>query len=175
MNDKTVDGSEWVCGISKNKVQQGFLLAGFLVVSGFVLMFVLNSASQDAALIGMINIAFGVLVFFMAKRSAANSKRLLVLNDEGVWYKDWKGPVIPWEQIAHFQLGGSRIKASLQVTLKDPETVITMLDVADRAAFEKNPLYNSPVIKIPNGSLAEPLETVHEKMKEFARHARASS
>jgi len=175
MTDAFHDTSEWVCGISKNKVQQGFLLAGFMVVSGLVLMFVLNTASPDAAIIGMINIAFGLIVYFMSRRSALNSSRLLVLNEEGVWYRDWKGPVVPWDQIANIELGDSRIKAAIRITLKNPDTVVTMLDASNRAAFEKNQLVNMPIIKIPNGSLAAPLEQIREKMIEFAKRARPSS
>lgn len=175
MTDAIDNATEWVCGISKNKTQQGYLLAAFMVISGLALMFFLDSASEDAALIGMVNIAFGAIVFFLARRSAMNSQRLLVLNADGVWYRDWKGPVIPWNQIANIEVGGSRIKAALRITLRDPEAVITMLDAADRPGFEKNPLNILPVITIPNGSLAVPLDQVAERMKDFARRARAAS
>lgn len=169
------DNNEWVCGISKNKIQQGYLLAGFMVISGLALMFYFDSASEDAALIGMVNLGFAALVFFMTRRSLANSSRLLILNNDGVWFRDWKGPVVPWDQIAVFEVGGTRIKAALRVHLKDPEAVISLLDASDRAAFEKNPLFNAPTLRIPNGSLAEPLEIIHEKMNDFARRARAAA
>lgn len=175
MTEALENTSEWVCGISKNKIQQGYLLSGFMLISGLALMFVLDSASEDAAVIGMVNIAFGVIVFLMTRRSAINSRRLLVLSNEGVWYRDWKGPVIPWNQIAGLNLGGNRIKAAIEVTLKNPEIIVTMLDASDRAAFEKNHLANMPVIKIPNGALEVSLDEVLEKMKEFGRRARASS
>jgi len=167
--------TEWVCGISKNKIQQGYLLAGFMLVSGFALIFFLDSASEDAAMIGVVNIGFAALIFFMTRRSLANSRRLLVLNDDGIWYRDWKAPVIPWDQISYMEVGGSRIKAALLVALKDPETVIASIDASDRTNFEKNPLFNAPVLKIPNASLAVPLDQVLEKMKEFAYRARAGS
>ena len=162
MADFTENNTEWVCGISKNKVQQGYLLAGFMALSGLALMFYLNEASEDATLIGMINLIFAAVVFYMTRRSITKSSRLLVLNSDGVWFRDWKGPVIPWQQIGNAELSGSRIKASVRITLKDPEAVMTLLDAADRTAFEKNPLINMPVLKIPNGALAVPLEQVQE-------------
>ncbi len=175
MADFTEDSTEWICGISKNKVQQGYLLAGFMAVSGLALMFYLNDASEDATLIGMVNLFFACVVFFMTRRSITKSSRLLVLNSDGVWFQDWKGPVIPWEQIAGIELSGSRIKACVRIALKDPDAVISLIDVADRTAFEKNPLINMPILKIPNGTLAVPLEQVREKLCEFARLARAAS
>lgn len=168
------NSTEWVCGISKNKVQQGYLLVGFMVVSGLALIFFLSDASEDANLIGMVNLAFAAVVFLMVRRSIATSSRLLVLNGDGVWFRDWKGPVIPWQLVADIELSGSRIKSSLNIALKDPEVVIAMLDAGDRAAFQKNPLVNLPVLKIPNGALAVPLEQVQEKLYEFARLARAA-
>jgi len=167
--------SEWVCGISKNKIHQGYLLAVFMLLSGLALMFYLNSASEDATLIGMINIGFAAVVFFMTRRSQLKSSRLLVLNSDGVWYRDWKGPVIPWQQIKNVRLGGSRVRSAVYITLKDPEAVVTLLDAADRGAFEKNPLINLPILKIPNGSLAVPLEQILDEITEFPRFARAAS
>ncbi|NQV45426.1 MAG: hypothetical protein HQ501_11005 [Rhodospirillales bacterium] len=174
-NNMADTNSEWVCGVSKNKIQQGYLLAGFVLVSGLALMFYLNDASEDATLIGMVNIGFAAVVFFMTRRSLATSSRLLVLNSDGVWYRDWKGPVVPWNQIANIEISGSRIKAAVRLTLKDPEAVITLLDAADRKAFEKNPLVNMPVLRVPNGALADTLEQIHEKLNAFARLARAAS
>lgn len=174
-NNTSDTESEWICGVSKNKIQQGYLLAGFMLVSGLALMFYLNDASKDATLIGMVNIGFAAVVFFLTRRSLATSSRLLVLNSDGVWYRDWKGPVIPWSQIASIEISGSRIKAAVRVTLKDPEAVITLLDAADRKAFEKNSLVIMPVLRIPNGTLADTLEQVHEKLNAFARAARAVS
>jgi len=174
-SDLTTDNdSEWICGISKNKVQQGYFLAGFMVVSGIALMFFLNDESADANAIGMINLGFAAVVFLMTRRSVVKSSRLLVVNSDGVWFRDWKGPVIPWDQIAATEHSGTRIKASVRVILKDPETVITMLNASDRPAFEKNPLVNMPVLRIPNGSLAASLEEIQEKLLTFARRARAA-
>ncbi len=175
MTNFTDNNTEWVCGISRNKIQQGYLLAGFMAVSGLALMFYLNDASEDAALIGMINLGFAAVVFYMTRRSITKSSRLLVVNSDGVWFRDWKGPVIPWKQIANVEISGTRIKASVRLTLKDPEAVITLLDAADRTAFEKNPLINMPVLKIPNGTLAVSLEHIQEKLTEFARLARAAA
>lgn len=174
-NNPTDTSSEWVSGVSPNKIHQGYLLAGFMFISGLALMFYLNDASEDAALIGLVNIGFAAIILFMTRRTLKNSRRLLVINGDGVWYRDWKGPVIPWKQIANVAVGGSRIKAAVQITLKDPEAVITLLNAADRTAFEKNPLINMPVLRIPNGTLAVPLDEVSDKIKEFARKARAGA
>jgi len=95
MADFTEDSTKWVCGISKNKIQQGYLLAGFMAASGFALMFYLDDASEDATFIGMVNLFFACAVFFMTRRSITKSSRLLVYNTDGVWFQDLKGPAIP--------------------------------------------------------------------------------
>ncbi len=174
-NNTDDNRAEWVCGVSHTKIQQGYLLAGFMFISGLALMFYLKDASQDATLIGMVNIVFAAFILFMTRRTLRNSQRLLVINDDGVWFRDWKGPVIPWKQILNVKVGGSRIKASVQITLKNPDAVVTLLDASDRTGFEKNPLVNMPVLKIPNATLSVPLDEVAEKIKEYARKARAAS
>ena len=147
MND-TVNGDERTCSGSVNKVMQGYLLSGFLAIVGLLFIFVLDKSSPDAVLIGCVPLLFAVIVGALAYRGARNSDRLLVLNNEGMFFKGWSNDVIPWPQIAKVEPGGSRISAFLRVELSDP--------AAPR-----------PMLKIPAGDLSVPMQEVVEVAQGF--------
>jgi hypothetical protein len=71
-----------------------------MAVPGLALMFYLDDVSEGATLIGVVNLFFACVAFFMARRAITKSNRLLALNTDSVWFQDWKGPAIPWKQIA---------------------------------------------------------------------------
>ena len=142
MND-TVNSDEWTCSGSVNKVMQGYLLCGFLTIVGFAFIFVLDKSSPDAMLIGFVQLLFAAIVGALAYRGSRYSDRLLVLNNEGMFFRGWGNNVVPWQKIARVEPGGSRISAFLRVELSDP--------TAPR-----------PMLKIPAGDLSVPLQEVVE-------------
>lgn len=154
------NGNEWVSGISRNRLSQGYLLSGFLAIVALLFIFVLNDSSPDAQLIGIAQLFFAGLIFLFTYRNGARSGRLLVMNHEGIWYQDWKAPAVPWSHISAVGIGGTRIKASANVTLKNPDHWLNTLDQGDRTSVRKNPLVVLPVLRIPNGHVDAPLEEV---------------
>jgi len=159
--------NEWQCGISKNKVHQGYFLTGFLALVGISFITFLNSGSADASMLGLLMLAGSAAIGFMTYRNAQKSEILLILNNEGIWYKDWNVPTINWQHIDDIQLGGSKLKASIRLTLGDPNQVISQLDKEKRRAFEKNLLVALPILKIPAGNLESSLEEVRDKIKNY--------
>jgi hypothetical protein len=141
--DDTVNNDEWVCSGSINKVLQGYLLSGFLAIVGLLFLFVLDKSSPDAIAIGYVQLVFAVVVGLLAYRGSRNSGRVLIMNNDGIWYRGWGQGPVPWMQIATIDAGGSRINAFLRVKLGDPGSP-------------------RPVLKIPAGDLATPLNEVIE-------------
>ena len=164
--------TEWHCGISRNKIHQGYFLAGFLTLGGVSSLTVLQGASPDATMFGLILLAGACLVGFMTYRNDKNSGSLLILNHEGLWYKDWNGPVIGWKHIQGAETGGTKIKASVRITIDNSEAIASLLDADKRSAFEKNPLVRLPVLRIPAGSLEKPLDEIRDIINQFITEAK---
>ena len=169
----TSDFGEWTCSMSRSKTQHGYLLAGFLILVGLVFIFIFPDASPDARIIGGVTVVFGCFIFAMAHRTMAKSQRLLVLNNKGIWYQDWKGPVVPWGQISDLDIAGSRIKAELRIAVKDIDAIAGLLDESARKAFIKNPLEKGPILSIPNGNLNVPLDEVSDRILAHTKRANA--
>ncbi|MBT4889641.1 MAG: hypothetical protein HON65_08825 [Rhodospirillales bacterium] len=161
--------TEWHCGISRNKIHQGYFLSGFLTLGGISSLTLLQQASPDATMYGLILLAGACLIGSMTYRTDKSSGSLLILNPDGLWFKDWNGPVISWKHIVGAETGGTKIKASVRITITDSEAVCSLLDAGQRPAFEKNPLIRLPVLRIPAGSLETPLNEISDKINAFIK------
>lgn len=168
----TGTGDEWALDVARNKTQQGYVLAILILGIGIAFMTILRDATPDAAMIGGINVVFAAVIAAMAYRTRLNGRRILVVNDEGVWFRDWRGPTIPWGEIASVDMEGVRLKAQVRLTLRDPERVLSMIDADKRSAFEKNPLVKLPQVIIPDNAVNAALPKVQEVLSERLRASR---
>lgn len=151
--ENTAIGNEWTCDGSANKVLQGYLLSGFLAIVGILFIFVLNDSSPDAVTIGYVQLLFSAIVGVLAYRGARSSDRILIINDDGIWFKTWATSVIPWNQIISIEIAGSRFNASLKITVKDTAP-------------------KGPTLKISGADLAAPLEIARQEAQAY--HSRAN-
>jgi len=162
MNQESM-GDGWVSGMSRNRLLQGYLLSGFLAVVALLFIFVLNDSSPDAQLIGFAQLFFAGIIFLLAYRNGVNSTRLLVMDSNGIWYQGWKTSAVPWNEISDVSVSGSRIKASVNVTLKDPDAWVDAKSAAEQKSIRKNPLVVMPILKIPNGHVEASLPVIVEE------------
>ncbi len=165
--NRSLNNEEIHFGISRNKIHQGYALAGFLGIVGISFLTVLREGSPDALLTGLLVLIGSGVIGTINYRRDNSSKSLLVLNKDGLWYKDWKGPIIGWNYIEKVELGGSKIKASVRITLTQPDAVVALLEADKRPAFEKNPLITMPVLRIPAGSLDKELNEISDTITSY--------
>ncbi len=168
MSTDNTNESAWIVGISPPKTRQGYLLSGFLALVGLSFIFCFDNESVDAAMIGYLQLGFAALVLAMAYRTSAQSKELLVIDNTGIWYRDWRIPVIPWAMISRASVAGSRIKASLDITIENPDQLLARLPENERKTFTRNTLVKLPAISIPDGAVSASLQDI---LVEIEKHS----
>ena len=156
--------------ISRSRLQHGYLLGGVLMVFGILILTVLSAAIPDSGLIGLAHLAVGGGVIGWALRIARDPAPRLVLDADGVWYRDWGTRAIPWEQIGSVYTSGSRMNSSVCVEVRDAERLLAIVPAGDRQKFKTNRLVNLPRLFIPNNAVDAPLDALLEDIRTGAAH-----
>ena len=127
----------------------GKVVGGVLATVGVILLLVPEGVVSDGLLIGVVMIALGGGVLLMTARTARDKRAHLVVDDEGIWYRDWGLDVIPWDEIDRVYVRGLRFKIMVCVELKDPEGFVATMSPANRSRLGSNPLIQLPVLRLP--------------------------
>jgi len=90
----------------------------------------------------------------------------LVIDPEGLWYRDWKIGKVAWTQVAGASLGGSRLMGLVVLRLCDPAGFVAALSQAERDSLRSNRLVRLPELRIPNGALETSLEDILVTIRE---------
>lgn len=139
--------------VSRTKLQHGYLLAGVLAAIGLVMLALSGPSIPDGQLIGLIPLGLAAIVLISVIRTARDPRPRMVLDSEGVWYRDWGLPVVPWPQVERAHITGSRLLGSISLELRDPDALLAGLDEATRAKIKSNSLVRLPRLMVPNGAL----------------------
>ncbi len=156
---------------SRAKRVHGLVIAGVLAAVGLLAMFAAGPALPDGQLIGLVNLALagGVVVYVL--RSAWNPGVGMVLDDNGVWFRDWDLPPVPWRHIANAHAAGIRLRPLVHVELHDAETFFARVDAGARKRRRANPLVRPTRLTVPNGALDAPLTDIVEAIREAKARA----
>lgn len=146
--------------IAKSKLQHGGLLAAVLAVIGCAMIVLADPSVPYAKLTGAINLALAAGIAFFVMRNAQNPHPLLVLDQDGIWYRDWGLDPVAWDRIAGVALGGSRMQSFACLELTDAEALFAGLSSERRRKVEANRLVRPPRLLIPNGALDAPLPDI---------------
>jgi len=139
--------------VSRTKLHQSYLLGGVLVVIGLVIFLIGQQVIPDATLIAMGHVVVGGGVIAYSLRLARDTRPRLVLDGDGVWYRDWKTRPIPWEQIRAVTTTGSRLSSFVCIEVRDEQTLMHIIPPGDRQKFQTNRLVRLPKLFIPNNSV----------------------
>jgi len=151
--------------ISRTKLQQGYLLGGFLMVIGVIVFFIGQQIIPDATLIAIGHVVVGGGVIGYSVRLARDPRPRLVLDADGVWYRDWNPRPIPWEQIRGVSTTGSRMSSLVCIELRDEQTLLHIIPAGDRQKFKSNRLVRLPKLFIPNNSVDAPFNELVDAIK----------
>ncbi len=145
---------------SRARVQHGILLGAVLTVIGLGSLFFGGSSVPDAELVGagVLVLAAGVLIVVV--RGARDTRPRLVLDRDGVWFRDWDIAKVSWAAIDAVYTSGSRLQAFITLSLRDPEGFLNALPEAERARLTSNRLFRRPELRIPHDALDAPLDEV---------------
>ena len=84
----------------------------------------------------------------------------MTVSGAGVWYKDWKLPVIPWRHVGRAYSTGIRLRPLLRIDLVDAEGFFSDLDDASLRKLDGHTLVKSDYLLIPNGILEIPISEI---------------
>ncbi len=145
---------------SRTRVQHGILLGAVLAVIGLGSLFFGGSSVPDAELVGAVVLVLAAGVLIVVVRGARDTRPRLVLDRDGVWFRDWGIEKVSWAAIDTVYTGGSRLQAFITLSLRDPEGFLNALPGAERAKLTSNRLFRRPELRIPHNALDAPLDQV---------------
>lgn len=139
--------------LSRTRVRHAFLLAAVLAAIGVVIALLDRDTVPNAGLVGTINLVLAAGVLAHAVYKARDRRPRLVLDHEGIWYRDWGIGKIAWPHVSDVYTGGSSLRAVVCVQLRDVEHLLDRLSHAERTGLRSNPLIRLPNLLIPDGAL----------------------
>ncbi len=154
MNDRKEFGG------ARTRAQHGMLLSAVLAVIGLASLLIAGPAVPDADLAGAVALLLSLGVLIVVLRGARDRRPRLVLDQSGVWFRDWEIETVSWAAVRGAYTGGSRVQAYITLRLRDPERFLEDLPEAARARLNSNRLFRRPDLRIPNGAVDASLDEV---------------
>lgn len=145
---------------SPTRVQHGILLSVVLALIGVGSLLFAGPSVRDAELVGTLALVLSGVMLFVVLRNARNKSARMVLDGDGIWFRDWEIGPVPWAAIDDTYSSGSRIQAFASLRLRDPEGFMAGLPEAERKALRRNRLAKMPELRIPHGTLDAPLDEI---------------
>lgn len=160
---------EMTIGVSKTRRFHGRILAGvFAVIGVFSFLFGDTYVPDNEAVAAVCAIGAGV-VYFVSYGSWSEGV-VMTISKEGVWYRDWKLPVIPWQHVERSYSTGIRLRPLLRIDLVDAETLFSELNDKSVEKSHNRDLVKSDYLLIPNGVLEIPISQVSKVINAGIQH-----
>ena len=124
------DGNAQAAGVnvafrsSRAKRVHGLVIAGVLAAVGLLAMFAAGPALPDGQLIGLVNLALAGGVVVYSLRTHWSPGVGMVLDDDGLWFRDWGLPPVPWRHVRGAHMVGIRLRPLLCVELGDADAFL---------------------------------------------------
>lgn len=142
-----------------------------LIGIGVIVFLIGHQTIPDATLIAAGHIFVGAGVIAFSYRLARSGEARLVLDPDGIWYRDWHSRPIPWEQIRSVTAAGSRMNSFIAIEVRDAQTLLHTIPAAEREKFKASRLVRLPKLFIPNSSVDAPfdelIDTIKARLAEF--------
>ncbi len=150
---------------SRTRVQHGILLSVVLALIGLGTLLFGGPSVRDAELVGAVALAMSAAILFVVLRSARDTQARMVLDRDGIWFRDWEIGPVPWAAIDDAYTSGSRLQAFVSLRLRDPEGFLAGLPEAECKALRGNRLAKMPELRIPHGALDAPFDEILAAIK----------
>ena len=143
---------------SPGKRRHGLIISGLLAAAGVVAMI---SGVADGMMIGAVVLAMAALFAVHVLRSTGGSDAVMTIDADGVWFRDWGLPKVPWRHIGGIHVVGIRLRLLIHIDLIDGEAFF--------AAIGKRP--TSPLVRpnrliAPGGAFDAPIGDVVVALRE---------
>lgn len=150
---------------SRTRFQHGILLTVMLALVGLWALLFAGPLVRDAEWVGTIALALSAVTLFVVLRNARDASARMVLDGDGVWFRDWEIGPLPWAAFDDAYTSGNRLQAFVSLHLRDPDGFLAGLPQAERTALRGNRLLKMPELRIPHGALDAPLDEILAAIK----------
>ena len=157
--------------VSPARLRHGLVLAGVIAAIGLGIALFAGPSVADAPLIGAVSLVLAAGIAAFALRAARDPAPRLVLAADGVWFRDWGLPPVPWRNVARVTSVGSRFNPFICVEVDDWEEFAATLDDATRARCRSNRLVRWPRLMVPNGAVDASFDEILAALREAQARA----
>ena len=112
---------------SPGKRRHGLIIAGLLAVVGVVALLSAGPGLPDGVMIGGLALALAAGFVFHVLRSTSGSGPIMTIDRQGVWFRDWGLPKVPWRHVAGIHVAGIRLHLIIRIDLIDGEAFLAGL------------------------------------------------
>jgi len=139
--------------IARSRVQHGYMLAGVLAAIGIWASLFADPQITGGPLLGLVNLGLAGGIAFHIWRLSRDKRPRLVIDQRGIWFRDWNLDPVPWSQIEGTLQKGGRLQAIICLQLRDPEGLFSSLPTEKRGKALANRLIRPPLLMIPAHSV----------------------
>ena len=139
--------------IARSRVQHGYMLAGVLAAIGIWASLFADPQITGGPLLGLVNLGLSGGIAFYIWRLSRDKRPRLVIDQRGIWFRDWNLDPVPWSQIESTLQKGGRLQAFFCLQLRDPEGLFSSLPAEQRGKAQANRLIRPPLLMIPAHSV----------------------
>lgn len=152
---------------SRSRSAQGFVLSGAMLVAGLVTLLLSGDHGESYLWSGLLLVAASLAVLVQALRTARDTAPWLVLDERGLWYKEWELPPVPWSEIDDHYQTGSRLQAFLAIALRDQEAYFAALAERGGKAVRFGRLIRPGLLLIPANTLDGDFRQIQDAIARF--------
>lgn len=156
---------------SPGKRRNGLVIAALLFVVGVIALLSAGPALPDGAMIGGVALAMAAAFAFHVLRSTNAPGAIMVIDHEGVWFREWGLPKVPWRHISGIQVAGIRLHLLIHIDLIDGEAFLAGLD--ERQRRDATSLVRPDRLAAPSGSFDASIGDVVEALRQAHNDAMA--
>ena len=149
---------------SPGKRRHGLIIAGLLAVVGVVALLSAGPGLPDGVMIGGLALALAAGFVFHVLRSTSGSGPIMTIDRQGVWFRDWGLPKVPWRHVAGIHVAGIRLHLIIRIDLIDGEAFLAGLDEAQRRTTSS--LVRPDRLSAPGGAFQAPIGEVVVALRE---------
>ncbi len=148
---------------SPGKRRHGLIISGLLAVVGIVAMI---SSIADGMMIGAAALAMAALFALHVLRTTGGADAVITIDGDGVWFRDWDLPKVPWRHIGGIHVAGIRLRLLIHMDLIDGEAFFAAIDKPPT-----NPLVRPARLIAPGGAFDAPIGDVVVALREAQENA----
>ena len=104
---------------TRTRVQHGILLSAFLALVGLASLYFAGPTVRDAGLVGAVALCLSAAVLIVVLRNLRDLRPRMVLDREGIWFRDWEIEAVSWAAVRDAYRSGSRVQTFITIRLRD--------------------------------------------------------